>query len=66
VGRQRHRNRITSQGKTREEALSNLDEAVALHNGEIGAEPTDEELRDAGINPEDNVTGEEAPPDVFV
>jgi len=56
---------VTSQGETRKTALDNLDEAVALHNGEIGEEPTDEELREAGIDPADNVTGQEEPPDVL-
>lgn len=56
---------VTSQGETRKTALDNLDEAVALHNGEIGEEPTDEELREAGIDPADNVTGQQKPPDVL-
>jgi predicted RNase H-like HicB family nuclease len=56
---------VTSQGETREAALANLDEAVALHRGEIGRQPTDEELRDLGIDPADNVTGTEEPPDVL-
>ena len=56
---------VTSQGETREDALANLDEAVALHNGEIGREPTDEELREAGIDPADNVTGDDTPPDIL-
>ncbi|ESS08874.1 MAG: hypothetical protein A07HN63_01472 [uncultured archaeon A07HN63] len=56
---------VTSQGETRKTALDNLDEAVALHNGEIGEEPTDEELREAGIDPDDNVTGQQDPPDVL-
>jgi len=43
---------VASQGETRQEALDNLDEAVALHRGEIGHEPTDEELRELGIDPE--------------
>lgn len=54
---------VTTQGETREEALEMLDEAVALHRGEIGREPTDEELRELGIDPEDNTTGNEEPPD---
>lgn len=49
---------VTSQGRTREAALENLDEAVALYHGEIGREPTDEELREAGIDPGNNVTDE--------
>jgi len=52
---------VASQGETRVEALENLDEAVALHKGEIGREPTDEELREVGIDPEDNKTGGELP-----
>lgn len=43
---------VASQGETREEALENLDEAVALYRGEIGHEPTDEELRELGVDPE--------------
>jgi predicted RNase H-like HicB family nuclease len=44
---------VTSQGPTRGEALSNLDEAVALHEGEIGDPIEDEEafLREIGIDP---------------
>jgi len=56
---------VTSQGETREAALENLDEAVALHRGEIGRPPTDEELREMGVDPEDNVTGDQEPPDVL-
>ena len=48
---------VASQGKTRREALDNLDEAVALYKGDTGREPTDEELRDIGIDPEDNESG---------
>lgn len=55
---------VTSQGETRGEALDNLDEAVALAAGEIGHEPTDEELRELGIDPEENTTGDD-PPDVL-
>lgn len=49
---------VASQGETREEALANLDEAVALYHGEIGREPTDEELREMGVDPGDNTSGE--------
>jgi predicted RNase H-like HicB family nuclease len=56
---------VTSQGESRAEALENLDEAVALHKGEIGRPPTDEELREIGIEPEDNTTGSQEPPDVL-
>lgn len=46
---------VASQGETREEALENLDEAVALHKGEIGEDVADEEavLRELGIDPEE-------------
>lgn len=45
---------VASQGETREDALSNLDEALALYREEIGHEPTDEELEALGIGPEVN------------
>nr|WP_157231418.1 type II toxin-antitoxin system HicB family antitoxin [Halostagnicola larsenii] len=51
---------VTSQGKTRTEALENLDEAVAGYNGE-GREPTDAELRNLDVDPEQNVSGESLP-----
>lgn len=41
---------VTSQGKTRQAALENLDEALAGYHGE-GEEPTDEDLREMGIDP---------------
>ncbi|MDR9382680.1 MAG: type II toxin-antitoxin system HicB family antitoxin [Natronomonas sp.] len=56
---------VTTQGQSREGALENLDEAVALYNGEVGRKPTDEDLRELGIDPADNTTGEETPPDVL-
>ena len=56
---------VTTQGQSRETALENLDEAVALHDGETGHEPTDEELRELGIDPADNTTGDQEPPDVL-
>jgi predicted RNase H-like HicB family nuclease len=56
---------VTTQGESRSDALENLDEAVALDRGEIGREPTDEELRDLGIDPEENATGDAEPPDAL-
>lgn len=56
---------VASQGESRTGALENLDEAVALYRGEVGRPPTDDELREMGIDPEDNVTGEREPPDVL-
>lgn len=49
---------VVSQGDTRHKALENLDEAVALYRGETGREPTDAELRELGVEPEDNTSGE--------
>mgnify|MGYP000504203969 CR=1 FL=1 len=57
---------VTTQGASRDEALENLDEAVALHRGEIGREPTDEELRELGIDPADNTSGEGELPEALV
>lgn len=42
---------VASQGETREEALEMLDEAIALHRGEIGEPVTDEDLEELGIDP---------------
>ncbi|MFC7131824.1 MULTISPECIES: type II toxin-antitoxin system HicB family antitoxin [Salinibaculum] len=56
---------VTTQGESREAALENLDDAVALHDDERGRAPTDEELRAAGIDPADNTTGNRDPPDVL-
>lgn len=53
---------VASQGETRSEALVNLDEAVALHNGEIGEPVTNADLRDLGLDP-DNVPDEPQEPD---
>jgi predicted RNase H-like HicB family nuclease len=52
---------VTSQGRTRTEAIENLDGAVALYNGEIGRPPTDEELQEGGIDPEKNRTAGDLP-----
>jgi len=53
---------VASQGETRSEALANLDEAVALHSGEIGEPVTDADLRDLGVDP-DTVPDEPSEPD---
>lgn len=53
---------VASQGETRSEALANLDEAVALHEGETGQPVTDADLRDLGIDPE-TVPDEPTEPD---
>lgn len=46
---------VASQGETRNEALENLDEAIALHKGEIG-DPLENEaafFREIGIDPDE-------------
>lgn len=48
---------VASQGPTRQDALANLDEAVAGYHG-AGEPPTDEELRAVGVDPDDNTSGE--------
>jgi predicted RNase H-like HicB family nuclease len=55
---------VTSQGKTREAALENLDEAVAGYHG-AGESPSDEELRAMGIAPEQNTSRSLDESDVF-
>ena len=55
---------VTTQGRTRQKALENLDEAVAAVKGE-GRKPTDEELHELGIDPEDNRKGHGELPDVL-
>lgn len=56
---------VTTQGRSREAALENLDDAVAVREGTAGEEPTEDQLRAAGIEPSDNTTGEREPPDVL-
>ena len=56
---------VTTQGQSRQRALANLDDAVALHDGTAGTPPSEDELRELGINPERNTTGDHAPPDVL-
>lgn len=55
---------VTSQGRTREAALENLDEALAGFHGD-GTEPTPEELRALGIDPEHDESGAIDDSDVF-
>ena len=45
-------NGLTAQGQTRQEALAALDDVVAAVHGDGGHEPTDEELRELGVEPE--------------
>lgn len=49
---------VATEGETRQEALTMLDDAVAAYRGEAGREPTEEDLRDIGIEPEANTSEE--------
>jgi len=55
---------VTSQGKTRHEALDNLDEALQGYHGD-GEPPTDAELRENGIDPEQNTSRSIDDSDIF-
>ena len=55
---------VATEGETRQHALEMLDEAVAAYNG-AGREPTDEELREAGIDPEQNTSGSIEDSEIF-
>lgn len=48
---------LTTQGETREAALDSLDEVVDAVENDGGREPTDEGLREWGIDPADNHPG---------
>jgi len=55
---------VTSQGRTRQAALENLDTAVAGYHG-AGDEPSDDDLRELGIDPDRNTSGSPAESDIF-
>jgi predicted RNase H-like HicB family nuclease len=43
---------VTTQGETREDALAALDDVVETIAGEGGHEPTDDEIRALGVDPD--------------
>lgn len=45
---------LTALGDTRAGALESLDAVIEAAEGDGGRSPTDEELREAGIDPEEN------------
>lgn len=47
---------VVSQEKRRQDALENLDEALQGYHGE-GEPPSEDELRELGIDPEQNTSG---------
>jgi len=52
---------LTAEGETREEALEALDVVIEAVEDDGGREPTDEELRELGIDPEENRHGGDLP-----
>ncbi|PTD94881.1 HicB family protein [archaeon SCG-AAA382B04] len=56
---------VASQGKTRKEALDNLDKAIALKKGKTGHKPTEEELKEVGIEPKNNSAKDKELPDIL-
>ncbi|WP_436901953.1 type II toxin-antitoxin system HicB family antitoxin [Halovenus halobia] len=54
---------ITAQGDTRAAALDNLDSVVEAVDGDGGHNPTDEEIRDLGVDPETARTQSDELPD---
>jgi predicted RNase H-like HicB family nuclease len=55
---------VASQGKSRQAALENLDEALEGYHGE-GEVPSENDLRELGINPEQNTSGSLDDSDIF-
>ena len=43
---------VTAQGESQAAALANLDAVVAALNGDGGHTPTDDEIRELGVDPE--------------
>ena len=56
---------VTAQGETRAAALDNLDAVVAAVDGDGGHPPTDEEIRDLGVDPEVARSQDDELPDVL-
>lgn len=56
---------VSAQGATRAEALDALDAVVAALDGDSGHAPTDEELRELGVDPATTRTQDDDLPDVL-
>jgi hypothetical protein len=56
---------VTAQGESRDGALDNLDAVVEAVEGDGGHPPTDDEIRDLGIDPESARTQGDELPDVL-
>lgn len=56
---------VTAQGDSQQVALENLDAVVAAVDGDGGHPPTDEEIRDLGVDPEAARSQDDELPDVL-
>ncbi|MFC6873982.1 type II toxin-antitoxin system HicB family antitoxin [Halobellus marinus] len=56
---------VTAQGESRDAALDNLDAVVEAVEGDGGRPPTDDEIRDLGVDPEVARTQGDELPDVL-
>ena len=56
---------VTAQGESRDVALANLDAIVEAVEGESGRPPTDDEIRDLGVDPEVARSQDDELPDVL-
>jgi hypothetical protein len=56
---------VTAQGERRDAALAKLDAVVGAVDGDGGRPPTDDEIRDLGVDPEDARTQADDLPDVL-
>jgi mono/diheme cytochrome c family protein len=56
---------VTAQGDSRDAALDALDAVVAAVDGDGGRPPTDEEIRDLGVDPDVARSGSDELPDVL-
>ena len=56
---------VTAQGESREEALENLDAVVAAIESDGGHSPTDDEIRDLGVDPDVARSQDDELPDIL-
>jgi len=56
---------VTAQGESQQVALENLDVVVSAVDGDGGHPPTDEEIRELGVDPETARTQNDELPDVL-
>jgi len=56
---------VTAQGESRDVALDNLDAVIEAVEGSGGRPPTDDEIRDLGVDPETARSQDDELPDVL-